>query len=106
MNDSIIDFSDANIDNALLNFKRKRKGQKGNYGRKDIQIMVPLIYLSNVWKTLEMPCINCEINLFLNWSGNCFIVASAIDGQVLAFVITDTKLYVRVATITASKIRF
>ena len=35
---------------------------------KDVEIMVPLKYLSNFWRTLEMPLINCEINLILTWS--------------------------------------
>ena len=32
--------------------------------RKDVEIMVPLKYLSNFWRTLEMPLINCEVNSF------------------------------------------
>ena len=35
---------------------------------KDVEIMVPLKYLSNFWRTLEMPLINCEVNLILTWS--------------------------------------
>ena len=35
---------------------------------KDVEIIVPLKYLSNVWRTLEMPLINCEVNLILTWS--------------------------------------
>ena len=31
----------------------------------DVEIMVPLKYLSNFWRTLEMPLINCEVNLIL-----------------------------------------
>ena len=30
---------------------------------KDVEINVPLKYLSNFWRTLEMPLINCEVNL-------------------------------------------
>ena len=41
--------------------------------------MVPLKYLSNFWRTLEMPLINCEINLDLNWSENCVIVTNNAD---------------------------
>ena len=33
-----------------------------------MEIMKSLKYLSNFWKTLEMPLINCEINLCLKWS--------------------------------------
>ena len=32
---------------------------------KDVEIMVLLKYLSNFWRTLEMPLINCEVNLIL-----------------------------------------
>ena len=39
--------------------------------------MVPLKYLSNFWKTLEMPLVNYEMNLFLAWSENCFVVSTA-----------------------------
>ena len=42
-------------------------GQTGDKRTKNVEIMVPLKYLSNFWKTLEMPLINCEINLILTW---------------------------------------
>ena len=32
---------------------------------KDVEIMVPLKYLSNFWRTLEMPLSNCEVDLIL-----------------------------------------
>ena len=38
--------------------------------------MVPLRYLSNFWRTLEMPLINCEVNLILTWSSTCVITNS------------------------------
>ena len=38
--------------------------------------MVPLKYLSNFWRTLEMPLINCEVNLILTWSSTCVITDS------------------------------
>ena len=31
---------------------------------KDVKIIVPLKYLSNFWRILEMPLINCEVSLF------------------------------------------
>ena len=62
--------------------------------------MVPLIYLSNFWRTLEMPLINCEINLDLNRSENCVIVAKNVAAQATTFSITDTKLYVPVVTLS------
>ena len=42
---------------------------------KDVEIIVPLKYLSNFWRTLEMPLINCEANLILTWSSTCVITS-------------------------------
>ena len=36
--------------------------------------MLSLDYLSNFWRTLEIPLINCKINLILTWSANYFIL--------------------------------
>ena len=62
--------------------------------------MIPLKYLSNFWRTLEMPLINCEITHDLNWSGTCVVVATNITNQDAAFSITDAKLYVLVVTLS------
>ena len=64
---------------------------------KDVEIIVPLKYLSHFWKTLEMPLINCEVNLILTWSRDCVITNSTGVGK---FAITDTKLYVPVVTLS------
>ena len=63
----------------------------------NVKIMVPLNYLSNFWRTLEMPLINCEVNLILTWSSTCVIANSTGAG---AFAITRTKLYVPVMTLS------
>ena len=54
--------------------------------------MVPLKYLSNFWRTREMPLINCEVNLILLWFANCVIVSIAVANQGVVFAITDIKL--------------
>ena len=59
--------------------------------------MVPLKYLSNFWRTREIPLINCEVNLILTWSLACVITNSTGAGT---FEITDTKLYVPVVTLS------
>ena len=61
--------------------------------------MVPLIYLGNFWRALEMPLINCEITLDLNYSENCVLVATDEANQGATFSISDTKLYVKVVTL-------
>ena len=65
--------------------------------------MVPLKYLSNFWRTLEMPLIKCEINLILTWSSTCAIVSTDIANQAATFEITDTKLYVPVVTLSTQE---
>ena len=47
--------------------------------------MTPLKYLSNLWRTLEMPLVNSEINLISTWSVNCFIIDNPINNQVPKF---------------------
>ena len=71
-----------------------------NNNEKDVEIMVPLKYLSNFWRTLEMPLINCEVNLILTWSSTCVITNSNGAGT---FAVTDTKLYVHVVTLSTQK---
>ena len=51
-------------DNSVsLKFKQKIKSKGAVNGRKDVEIAVPLKYISNFWRTFEVPLINCEINL-------------------------------------------
>ena len=59
--------------------------------------MIPLKYLSNFWRNLEIPLINCEVNLILPWSATCVITNSTSAGT---FEITDTKSYVPVVTLS------
>ena len=62
--------------------------------------MVPLKYFSNFWRTLEIPLINCEINLILTWSTNCVIAPTNFANQNATFEITNTKLYVSIVTLS------
>ena len=62
---------------------------------RDIEIIVPLKYLRNVWVTFEMSLINCEVNLILTWSSTCVITNCTGAGR---FAINDTKLFVPVIT--------
>ena len=63
-NNAIVNFTDSNLSDSF-NFKVKMTGQTGNDGTKNIEIMVPIKYLSNFWRTLEMHLIKCEVNLIL-----------------------------------------
>ena len=44
-------------------------------GTKEVEIAVSLKYLSNFWRTLDIPLINCEVSLILGWSANCAITS-------------------------------
>ena len=84
-------------DSASFKYKQKITRQTGN----DVQIIVSLKYLSNFWRILEMPLINCEIIIFLNLSEKYIIVTVDYGNRVPKFAITDTKLYVPVVTLSA-----
>ena len=101
-NDEITHFADGNTTDSF-NFKVKITGQTGNGGTKDVEIMVPLKYLSNFWRTLEMPLINCEVNLIFTWSSTCVLIATSIPNQAATFAITYTKLYVPVVTLSTQE---
>ena len=105
-NGDIVDFNGANATDSF-NFKTKKTGQtaadniNGNIaGRADVEIMVPLKYLSNFWRTFEMPLINSEVELILDWSANCVIIYANAANQVPTFTITETNLYVPVVTLS------
>ena len=84
----------------MFKFKTKIAGRTGNGGTKNVKIRVPLKYFSDLWRTLEMALINCEIYLILTWSDRFFIIDNPIDDQVPTFTITDTKLYIPVVTLS------
>ena len=76
--------------------------------KKGVKIAVPLKYLSNFWRSLEMPLINCKVELSLKWIENCVLTTAAIGANANAtgadsatFKITDAKLYVPVVTLSA-----
>ena len=102
----VLNFDGANATDSF-NFKSKITGQtaadnnNGNIaGRVDVEIMVPLKYLSNFWRILEMPLINCEVELILTWSAECVIIYTDIDNQVPTFTITEKNLHVPVVTLS------
>ena len=62
--------------------------------------MVPLKYLSNFWRTLEAPLINCEVEFILTWSVGCVIIYTDLANQNPTFTATETTLYVSVVTLS------
>ena len=64
---------------------------------KNVKIAVPLKYLSNFWRSLEMLLINCKIHLKLSWSKDC-VMSTIVD---TTFKITNTKSYVPIVTLSS-----
>ena len=79
-------------------------------GRKEVVLVVPLKYLGNFWRALNIPLISCEVSLELKWDKNCVITSNQIgrdlDGGNTAaptgatFAINDCKLFVPVVTLS------
>ena len=76
--------------------------------KKRVKIAVPLKYLNNFWRSLEVPLINCKVELSLRWIENCVLTSAAVDANAnntgadsATFKITDTKLYVPIVTLSA-----
>ena len=79
------------------------------------KVVVPLKYLSNFWKSLNVPLINCEVKLILTWLKNCVLIDKLtreadydVDPNVYeidhpenaTFKVTDTKLFVPVVSLS------
>ena len=97
--DEIIDNADVTNDNNVPSFKYKASiiGDRGHDGTKNkVKIALPLKYLSNFWRSLEMPLINCKVELSLKWYEKC-LLTTATTGT---FKVTDAKLYVPIVTLS------
>ena len=79
-------------------------GVNGNL--KNATIAVPSKYLSNFWRLLEMPLINCKVEVKLNWTNYCVLSAAGVDNvngnydYSIIFTIKDTQFYIPVATLS------
>ena len=62
--------------------------------------MVPLKYLINFLRTLEIPLINWEVNLILTWPVDCVMIYTDVVNQIPTFTITGTNLVVLVVTLS------
>ena len=86
-----------------------------NLTTNDVKIVIPLKHLGTFWRNLNIPLINCEVELILTWFKNCVLIDKLtreanynIDPNVyeidnpgdVIFQITDTKLYVTVVTLS------
>ena len=108
--DEIVDNADVTNNDNALSFKYKAgliTDTEADGTKNGVKITVPLKYLSNFWKSLKMPSINCKVELSLKWIENCESATAAIDADADAtgadsatFKITDAKLYVPIVTLS------
>ena len=122
------DADDNNFDNIkvvysnIFKYKNKITGNTYNVnagaqgydanknGKQEVELTIPLKYLGNFWRALNIPLISCEVSLELKWDKNCIITSleqrdigggnrdNAPTGATLA--INDCKLYVPAVTLS------
>ena len=91
--------------------KVTRQFYANKVGKNETEVAIPLKHLSNFWRSLNIPLINCEVELILTWSKNCALAVmtrrnaqnnnpAIVLPAEITFQITDTKLYVPVVTLT------
>ena len=93
--------------NTLSSFKYKvnllgNPVVANNVARLNVKVIVPLKYLINFSRSLEMPLINCKIKLNLTWKKECVLSTDDDDDDEAdnpVFIINDAKLYVPVVTL-------
>ena len=94
--DEIIDNANVTNDDNAPSFKYKASiiGNTENNGTKNgVKLAAQLKYLSKFWRSLEMPLINCKVELSLKWIENC-VLTTAANANKATFEITDAKLYI------------
>ena len=100
--DKIINNANVTNDDNAPSSKHKAGliGNTENNGTKNgLKTAVPLKYLGNFWRSLEMPLINCKVELSLKWIENC-VFTTAANANKAIFKITDANLYVPVVTLS------
>ena len=98
--DEIINNANVSNDDNAPSFKHKASiigNTEDNRRKYGVKIAVPLKYLSNFCRSLEMPLINCKVELSLNWMERCVLTVA----NTATFKITDEKLYVPFVTLSA-----
>ena len=95
------DNADVGNNTTSLVYKSKLFSGTDDNNVNNVKLVVPLKYPSNFSRSLEMPLVNCKSDLELTWHKDCMISSvNAAAGQVVSFMITNTKLYVPIVTLS------
>ena len=104
-----------NVDSTIVPAARGARVANPNYdvnnsGKKNVELAIPLKYLGNFWRALDIPLISVEVSLELKWNKNCVITSQQIganlDGGNTAapanatLAINDCKLYIPLVTLS------
>ena len=85
------------------------KATEDNRSLTKANVVIPLKHLSNFRRALNIPLLNCEVELILTWSKNCAFADMTVDAAAnsaivaptgLEFQTTDRKFYVPVVTLS------
>ena len=96
--DEIVNNADVTNDDNVPSFKYKANiigKTKNNETKNGVKVVAPLKYLINFWRSLEMPLINCKVEISLNWIENCMLTTAT----TATFKITGAKLYIPIVTL-------
>ena len=95
------DNADVANNTSSLVYKSKLTSGNDDNNVNNVKLVVPLKYVSSFFRSLEMPLVNCKIDLELTWHKDCMISrVNAAAGQVVSFMITNPKLYVPVVILS------
>ena len=95
------DNADVANNTSSLVYKSKLISRTDDNNVNHVKLVVPLKYVSSFFRRLGMPLVNCKIDLELTWHKDCMISSvNAAAGQVVSFMITNTKLYIPVVTLS------
>ena len=112
VNSSAFEYKNKITDNTYDVAKDAEGHDANRVGKKDVELAIPLKYLGNFWRALNIPLISCEVFLELKWNKNCVITSleqrqvdagpPVVNGTTTAatLAINDCKLYVPVVTLS------
>ena len=68
---------------------------QNNLTQNDVKIVLPLKHLSNFWRSLNIPLINCKIELILPWFKNCVVISKATREVTMRLILLCMRLIIQ-----------
>ena len=104
INDNALDGKSFKYKTKIVGKTQARPGSEGDTNRQavptlNVEVTIPFKYLSNFWRFVDLPLINCETELDLSWTKDCVLIEHHNNITGVNFMITSTKLDVPVGTL-------